>query len=178
MDEIFKRCDHSEYRIQRTEHPDFHKFVVSKRAVGSREYFVTIPKVGQVHGSRFGSCTCGSHKKEGCPCNHMVAVVKSGAIPLMTNSGSYNFQRMLSFALIVPGRKSRRNRISMKTSITVRHGQRVGRRDVQRRMHESWESQITSNWQRRNAKRVLAEAIILAPDVIMGVIGEDTPRQQ
>jgi len=85
MDEIFKRCDHSEYRIQRTEHPDFHKFVVSKRAVGSREYFVTIPKVGQVHGSRFGSCTCGSHKKEGCPCNHMVAVVKSGAIPLMTN---------------------------------------------------------------------------------------------
>ena len=85
MDDIFKRCDHSEYRIQTTEHPDFHKFIVSKKTVGSREYFVTIPKVGTVHRSRFGSCTCGSHKKEGGPCNHMVAVVKSGAIPFMTN---------------------------------------------------------------------------------------------
>ena len=40
-------------------------------------------------------------------------------------------------------------------------------------MRESWVSQITSNRQRRNAKPVLAEARILAPDVIMEVIGED-----
>ena len=85
MDDIFKRCDHSEYRIQRTDHSNFYKFIISKKTVGSREYFVTIPKVGIVHGSRFGSCSCGFHKKEGCPCNHMVAIVKSGAIPNMTN---------------------------------------------------------------------------------------------
>ena len=85
MNDIFKRCDYSEYCIQRTNHSNFHKFIISKNTVGSREYFVTIPKVGIVHGSRFGSCSCGFHKKEGCPCNHMVAIVKSGGIPNMTN---------------------------------------------------------------------------------------------
>jgi hypothetical protein len=45
---------------------------------------VTIPKVGQVHGSRFGTCTCGFPRKEGCPCDHIVAIGKVGAIATLT----------------------------------------------------------------------------------------------
>jgi len=67
-----------------TEHANFHKFVVSKNSAATREYFVLLPKVGVVHGSRFGTCSCGFPKKEGIPCDHMVAIVKSGAIPDLT----------------------------------------------------------------------------------------------
>ena len=33
------------------------------------------------HGSRFGTCSCGFPKKEGIPCDHMVAITKAGRIP-------------------------------------------------------------------------------------------------
>jgi hypothetical protein len=49
-----------------------------------REYVVIIPKVGSDHGSQFGSGTCGFPKKEGIPCNHMVAIVKLGAVANLT----------------------------------------------------------------------------------------------
>jgi len=85
MEEIFEKCESSIYRLQMTEHADFHKFVVSKNSAATREYFVLLPKkVGAVHGSRFGTCSCGFPKKEGIPCDHMVAIVKSGAIPDLT----------------------------------------------------------------------------------------------
>ena len=35
-------------------------------------------------GSRFGKCTCGFSKKEGVPCQHMVAVSKLGRIDGLT----------------------------------------------------------------------------------------------
>jgi len=46
-----------------------------------RQYIVKIPKVGKDHGSWFGSCSCGFPKKEGIPCDHMVAITKAGRIP-------------------------------------------------------------------------------------------------
>jgi hypothetical protein len=84
MDDIFARCDTSIYRIQVTEHPDHMMFTVSKIAATTREYVVEIPREAHEHGSRFGSCTCGFPKKEGIPCDHMVAIVKSGRIPNMS----------------------------------------------------------------------------------------------
>jgi hypothetical protein len=45
---------------------------------------VVIPKGGQIRGSRFGTCSCGYPKKEGMPCDHMVAIVKLGAITMLT----------------------------------------------------------------------------------------------
>ena len=84
MDDIFARCDPSIYRIQVMEHPDHLMLTVSKVAATTREYIVKIPREAQEHGSRFGSCTCGFPKKEGIPCDHMVAIVKSGRIPNMS----------------------------------------------------------------------------------------------
>jgi hypothetical protein len=84
MEEIFQKCESLIYRLQMTEHADFHKFVVSKNSAATREYFVQLPKFGVVHGSRFGTCSCGFPKKEGIPCDHMVAIVKSGTIPNLT----------------------------------------------------------------------------------------------
>ncbi len=80
MEDIFARCDPSIYSIQVTDHPDQLMFVVSKIAATTREYVVKIPRKAQEHGSRFGSCTCGFPKKEGLPCDHMVAIVKAGRI--------------------------------------------------------------------------------------------------
>jgi hypothetical protein len=84
MEEIFQKCESSIYRLQMTEHADCHKFIVSKNSASTREYVVQLPKVGVVHDSRFGTCSCGVPKKEGIPCDHMVAIVKSGAIPDLT----------------------------------------------------------------------------------------------
>ena len=51
MEEIFQKCESLIYRLQMTEHADFHKFVVSKNSAATREYFVQLPKFGVVHGS-------------------------------------------------------------------------------------------------------------------------------
>jgi hypothetical protein len=44
-----------------------------------------IPKTDTL-GSRFGKCTCGFPKKEGIPCQHMVAVSKLGRINGLTRT--------------------------------------------------------------------------------------------
>ncbi len=84
MDEIFHKCDSSIYHLQMMEHATIHMVIVSKNSAATREYIVEIPNVGLVHGSQFGTCTCGFPKKEGIACNHMVAVAKSGMIPNLT----------------------------------------------------------------------------------------------
>jgi hypothetical protein len=84
MEEIFVKCDPSIYRMQMTNHPIYHKFVISKKSTAMREYIVILPKMPLDHGSRFGSCTCGFPGKEAIPCNHMVAIVKQGAVPNLT----------------------------------------------------------------------------------------------
>jgi len=84
MDDIFAKCDPSIYRMQMTELPEYYKFVMSKKSTAKREYIVHLPKTASVHGSKFGSCTCGFSRKEGIPCDHMVAIVKKGAVPNIT----------------------------------------------------------------------------------------------
>ena len=84
LKDIFETCDPALYRISITETNTHHVAKVAKHSSPHREYSVAIPKEGQVHGSRFGTCTCGYPRKEGCPCDHMVAVVKVGAIPQLT----------------------------------------------------------------------------------------------
>ena len=55
MEEIFAKCDPSIYRVQMTELPDSHHFVISKKSTALREYIVVLPKMPLDHGSRFGS---------------------------------------------------------------------------------------------------------------------------
>jgi hypothetical protein len=81
MEDLLKKCDPSIYHIQLSKTPSHHCFVVSKKSAAMREYKVEIPKEGLVHGSRFGTCTCGFPTKEGLPCDHMVSIVKVGLIP-------------------------------------------------------------------------------------------------
>lgn len=81
MAKIFNTCDPSIYRIQLTDNPSHHKLIIAKKSAAMREYYVEIPKVGLNHFSCFGTCTCGFPTKEGIPCDHMVAIVKVGAIP-------------------------------------------------------------------------------------------------
>jgi hypothetical protein len=61
-----------------------HTATICKKSLPQREYSVVIPKGGQIHGSQFGTCSSGYPKKEGMPCNHMVAIVKVGAIATLT----------------------------------------------------------------------------------------------
>jgi len=84
MEEIFAKCDPSIYRMQVTDLLDSHKFVISKKSTAMREYIVVLPKMPLDHGSKFGSCTCGFPRKEAIPCDHMVAIVKQGAVPNIT----------------------------------------------------------------------------------------------
>ncbi len=84
MEEIFAKCDPSIYHMQMTNLPDSHKFVISKKSTAMREYIVVLPKIPSDHGSKFGYCTCGFPRKEAIPCNHMVAIVKQGAVPNIT----------------------------------------------------------------------------------------------
>ena len=85
MKDIFEKCDTLLYQINNVTKTDTHHVAkIHKHFTPHREYVVTIPKVGQDHGSWFGTCTCGFPRKEGCPCNHMVAIIKVGAIPMLT----------------------------------------------------------------------------------------------
>ncbi len=67
-----------------TDLPEYHKFVISKKSMATREYIVVLPKMTSDHGLKFGSCTCCFPTKEGIPCDHMVAIVKQGAVPNIT----------------------------------------------------------------------------------------------
>ena len=57
LEEIFMKCDPFIYCMQMTNHPDYHKFVISKKSMAMREYIVVLPKMPLDHGSQFGSCT-------------------------------------------------------------------------------------------------------------------------
>ncbi len=61
------------------------KRIVSKKSTSHREYSVNLPKSTTL-GSRFGKCTCGFPKKEGIPCQHMVAVCKLGRMDGLSRS--------------------------------------------------------------------------------------------
>jgi hypothetical protein len=84
MKDIFEKCDTSLFCIHVSENTTDHTTTICKKSLPQREYSVVIPKEGQIHGSRFGTCTCGYPKKDGVLCNHMVAIVKVGAIAMLT----------------------------------------------------------------------------------------------
>jgi hypothetical protein len=52
---------------------------VRKTGANGKNYLVKIP-LAEVEGSRFGSCSCRVTQVMGVPCQHMVAVLKSGVI--------------------------------------------------------------------------------------------------
>ena len=84
MKDIFEKCDTSLFCIHVSKNTIDHTATICKKSSPQREYSVVLPKEGQIHGSRFGTCTCGYPKKEGVPCDHMVAIVKVGAIATLT----------------------------------------------------------------------------------------------
>jgi hypothetical protein len=83
MKDIFEKCDTSLFRIHISKNTTDHTATICKNSSPQREYSVVLPKEGQIHGSRFGTCTCGYPKKEGVLCDHMVAIVKVDAIAML-----------------------------------------------------------------------------------------------
>ncbi len=79
MEEAFNNVDVQDFKVHLTENENEHAAIVSKKSTSHREYSVKLPKSATL-GSRFGKCTCGFPKKEGIPCQHMVAVSKLGRI--------------------------------------------------------------------------------------------------
>jgi hypothetical protein len=84
LKDIFEKCDTLLFRIHVSKNTTDHTATICKKSLPQREYLVFIPKEGQIHGSQFGTCSCGCPKKEGVPCDHMVAIVKVGAIATLT----------------------------------------------------------------------------------------------
>ncbi len=62
---------------------DQYKFTVSRRCQPTKIFNVVIPKE-ETNGSYFDCCTCGIDTRDGVPCNHMAAIVKSSRIPSLT----------------------------------------------------------------------------------------------
>jgi hypothetical protein len=79
MEEAFNNVNVQDFKVHLTENKNEYTAIVSKKSTSHREYSVNIPKSATL-GSRFGKCTCGFPKKEGIPCQHMVAVCKLGRI--------------------------------------------------------------------------------------------------
>ncbi len=85
MEEAFNNVNVQNFKVKLTEDKNEHIAIVSKKSTSHREYSVNLPKSATL-GSRFGKCTCGFPKKEGIPCQHMVAVCKLGRIDGMSRS--------------------------------------------------------------------------------------------
>jgi hypothetical protein len=79
MEEAFKKVNIQDLKIHNLDNKDHLTAGVSKKSISKREYTIIIPKTDKM-GSRFGKCTCGYQKKEGIPCDHMVAISKLGRI--------------------------------------------------------------------------------------------------
>jgi hypothetical protein len=85
MEEAFNNVKVQDFKVHLTENKNEHNAIVSKNPTSQREYIKIIPKSDTL-GSRFGRCTCGFPKKEGIPCQHMVAVSKLGRIDGLTRT--------------------------------------------------------------------------------------------
>jgi hypothetical protein len=79
MEECFADVRVRDYQIDLTKIDNGHRATVKKATVNSTKFTVIIPDTGKF-GSRFGMCNCGKPAKDGIPCQHMVAVVKSSEI--------------------------------------------------------------------------------------------------
>ncbi len=85
MEEAFQDVNIQDFKVHLAENNDHHTAIVSKKSASDREYSAIIPKSDTL-GSRFGKCTCGFPKKEGIPCQHMMAVSKLGRIAGLTRA--------------------------------------------------------------------------------------------
>jgi hypothetical protein len=85
MEEAFNNVKVQDFKVHLTEKENEHTAIVSKKLTSQREYCVIIPKSDTL-GSRFRKRTCGFPKKEGIPCQHMVAVSKLGRIDGLTRT--------------------------------------------------------------------------------------------
>jgi hypothetical protein len=73
MEEAVQNVNVQDFKVHLAKNNNHHTAIVSKKSTSEREYTVIIPKTDTL-GWRFGKCTCGFSKKEGIPCQHMVAV--------------------------------------------------------------------------------------------------------
>jgi hypothetical protein len=85
MGEAFNNVKVQDFKVHLKENENEHTAIVSKKSTSHREYSVNLPKSTTL-GSRFGKCTCGFPKKDGIPCQHMVAIFKLGRIDGLTRA--------------------------------------------------------------------------------------------
>ena len=79
MEQCFTDVRVRDYQITVTPIEYGHRATVSKSSVNAAKFTVVIPAT-RTFESRFGTCNCGKPAKDGIPCEHMVAVVKSSMI--------------------------------------------------------------------------------------------------
>ncbi len=79
MEEWFTGVRVQDYQITVIPIEDGHRATVTKCSINATKFTVVIPAMGK-YDSRFGNCNCGKPAKDGVPCEHMVAVVKSSHI--------------------------------------------------------------------------------------------------
>jgi hypothetical protein len=78
-DKAFKDINVNKYVITVETGDQFAKCSIRKVGANTKMFLANIP-LAEVEGSRFGSCSCGVTQVMGVPCQHMVAVLKSGVI--------------------------------------------------------------------------------------------------
>jgi hypothetical protein len=79
MEECFTDVRVQDYQITVIPIEDGHRATVMKCTINATKFTVVIPATGK-YDSRFGTFNCGKPAKDGIPCKHMVAVVKSSCI--------------------------------------------------------------------------------------------------
>ena len=79
MKECFDDVRVRDYKMSVTIVESGHRAIVQRTTINANTYTVVIPPTGKYE-SRFGTCDCGKPAKDGVPCKHMVAVVKSSLI--------------------------------------------------------------------------------------------------
>jgi hypothetical protein len=62
LKDIFEKCNTLLFQIHVSKNTTDHTAMICKKSFPQREYSVVIPKGGQIHGSRFGTCSCGYPK--------------------------------------------------------------------------------------------------------------------
>jgi hypothetical protein len=81
--EDVRKVNVQDFKFHLAENEHHHTAVVSKKSLSKEGVYCHYPKTDTM-GSRFGKCTCGFPKKEGIPCDYMVAIFKLGRINGLT----------------------------------------------------------------------------------------------
>ncbi len=81
--ENFEGIVYPDFHILNDKKEDCFEFAVSWRCQPNKIFNVVIPKAASC-GSYFGCCSCGVDKRDGVPCDHMAAIVKSSRVPVLT----------------------------------------------------------------------------------------------